>query len=243
MQTRSIRREIRLLRAYAVGMTLFAGIVLLGAVHEASGNTAFDTITVHRINVIDREGKLAMVITDHNDMPAPVINGKTFERHGGADANGIIFYNQRGDEQGGLVWEGQRQSQSAFTSSNSLSFDTVNTDQLIHVEDGNVNGSTYSEVIGWNQPDYNQPGFFDLIRQADHLKTQAEVKAFLAAHPDFVSRTRFMLGYDTANTSQVMLADGQGRPRIKMYVTADGTAKLQFLDANGNVVAEYPQTH
>jgi hypothetical protein len=244
MQVRSFRHEIRILRYYALGMTFFAGAVLLGAAHEAAKIASFDTITVHRINVVDREGKLAMVITDHDDMPPPIINGKVYERHGGANDNGIIFYNQRGDEQGGLVWDGQRHPNGTFDSGNSLSFDTVNTDQLIHVEDGNVNGKTYSEVVGWNQPDYNTPGFLNLITEADKIKTKAQAQAFLAAHPEFRklrSKTRFILGYDQDNTSQVVLADGQGRPRIKMYVTADGTAALQFLDENGKVVAEYPQ--
>ncbi len=239
----SIRNEIRLLRYYAVGMTLFAGIVLLGAVHEAAKVASFDTITVHRIDVIDREGKLAMVITDHDDMPPPIVNGKTLQRHGGANANGVIFYNQRGDEQGGLIWEGQRYPNRTYESDNALSFDTVNTDQLIHVEDGNDSGRTYSEVIGWNQPDYNTPGFLNLIEEADHLKTRARVRAFLQAHPNFGSRTRFLLGYDRSNTSQVMLADDEGHPRIKMFVTADGDAHLQFLDAGGRVVAEYPEAH
>jgi hypothetical protein len=238
---KSIRRELRLMRYYALGMTAVAAIALLGAAHEAARNATLDTITVHRINVVDREGKLAMVITDHDDMPPPIVNGKVFERHGGANDNGIIFYNQRGDEQGGLVWDGQRHADGTFDSSDSLSFDTVNTDQLIHVEDGNVNGKTFSEVIGWNQPDYNQPGFLDLITQADKIKTKEQARAFLAAHPQFGSKTRFVLGYDQNNTSQVILADAQGRPRIQMSVTADGVAKLEFLDADGNVVAEYPQ--
>jgi hypothetical protein len=38
-----------------------------------------------------------------------------------------------------------------------------------------------------------------------------------------------------------MLADGKGKPRIKMFVTSDGQAQLQFLDADGNVIAQYPQ--
>jgi hypothetical protein len=241
MQIKSIRRGIRLLRYYTLGVTLFAGMALLGAVHEAARNATFDTITVHRIDVVDREGKMAMVITDHDDMPPPIINGRVFERHGGADDNGIIFYNQRGDEQGGLIWDGQRFANGTFGSSNALSFDTVNTDQLIHVEDGDENGKTFSEVIGWNQPDYTTAGFFDLILQADALKTRSQLQAFLAAHPNFGPKTRFVLGYGAENASQVVLADAQGRPRIKMYVTADGQAALQFLDVNGNVVAQYPQ--
>ncbi len=242
MQTRSIRREIRLLRYYALGITLFAGIALLGAVHEASRNATLDTLTVHRINVIDREGKLALVITNHDDFPPPIINGHTFRRGGGDNTNGILFYNQRGDEQGGLTWTGERHPDGSFDSSNEVSFDTVNTDQLLHLQDGNVNGKTEAELIGWNQPDYNSPTFMSLIRALQHM-TPAQIRAFAAAHPELIPKTRFLFGYDMTNTSQVMLADGQGRPRIKMFVTADGDAHLQFLDANGHVVAEYPGAH
>ncbi len=242
MQTRSIRREIRLLRYYAVGMTLFAGFVLLGAVREAR-NATFDTITVHRINVIDREGKMAMVITDHDDFPPPIINGKVFKRSGGNDSNGILFYNQRGDEQGGLTWAGRRYPNGTFESANEVSFDTVNTDQLLHLQDGNENGKTEAELVGWNEPDYNSPNFTQLISEIEALKTRAQIAAFVAAHPNIVPKPRFLFGYDMTNTSQVMLADGSGRPRIKMFVTADGEAQLQFLDAKGNIVAQYPEAH
>jgi hypothetical protein len=233
-----------MLRWYAVGMTLFTGVMLLGAVREATREVTFDTITVHRINVIDRERRRAMIITDHDDFPPPIVNGKVFNRSGGNDSNGIVFYNQRGDEQGALTWAGRRYPNGTFESENEISFDTVNTDQLIHVQDGNVNGKTFSEVIGWNQADYDRPDWETLIRQAEALRSNpTALKAFVAAHPWLVSKTRYMLGYGLDNTSQVMLADGDGRPRIKMYVTAGGQAELQFLDASGNVVAEYPQSH
>ncbi|HUY42125.1 MAG TPA: hypothetical protein VMV82_11290 [Candidatus Dormibacteraeota bacterium] len=230
------------MRYYALGMTLFAGIVLLGAVHEASRNATLDTLTVHRINVLDREGKLALVITNHDDFPLPVVNGHTFRRGGGNDTNGILFYNQRGDEQGGLTWTGLRHPDGTFESSNEISFDTVNTDQLLHLQDGNENGRTEAELIGWNQPDYNSPAFMTLLDDIQHM-TPAQLHAFAIAHPELRSKTRFLFGYDATNTSQVMLADGQGRPRIKMFVTADGDAHLEFLDATGKIVAEYPETH
>jgi hypothetical protein len=242
MQTRSIRREIRLLRYYALGMTLFAGIALLGAVHEASRNATLDTLTVHRINVVDREGKLALVITNHDDFPPPVVNGHTYRRGGGDNSNGILFYNQRGDEQGGLTWSGLRNADGTYESSNEISFDTVNTDQLVHLQDGNENGRETAELIGWNQPDYNTPAMTSLLNDIQHM-TPAQLRAFAMAHPELIPKTRFLFGYDLSNTSEVMLADGQGHPRIRMFVTADGDAHLQFLDAQGHVVAEYPEAH
>ena len=148
MKIRSIRREIRLLRIYALASTAFAALALLGAaeaVHEAT----LDTLTVHRINVMDREGKLAMVLTSHDDVPAPVQYGYTGKRSEGANAdNGIILYNQLGDEQGALIWSAARDRSD---SGNVLSFDTAQTDQLIQVRNGDEKGRHYAGIVGWDR--------------------------------------------------------------------------------------------
>ncbi|HTU69130.1 MAG TPA: hypothetical protein VMF11_02325 [Candidatus Baltobacteraceae bacterium] len=240
MQTRSIRREIRFLRYYSLAVTLIAGTFLLAAAHEASSNATIDTLTVHRINVIDREGKLAVVITSHDDFPPPIVNGKALKRSSGAD-NGLIFYNERGDEQGGLTWTGIKKADGTFASGNTLSFDTVVTDQLLQVDDGNDNGKTYAYMVGWNRPRYDSPEMMNVIQQVENAKTMAEKRAIIAQHPNLRAATRFLFGYDPDNTAQVMLADGAGKPRIKMFVTAGGQAELQFLDADGKVVAQYPE--
>jgi hypothetical protein len=240
MPIKSIRREIRFLRYYSLAITLIAGTFLLVAANEVSRNATLDTLTVHRINVVDREGKMAVVITSHDDFPPPIVNGKALKRSSGAD-NGLLFYNERGDEQGGLTWSGLKSSDGTFQSGNTLSFDTVVTDQLLQVDDGNDNGKTYAYMIGWNRPRYDSPEMMSVIQQVENAKTMDEKRAIVAAHPELRSATRFLMGYDPDNTSQVMLADGKGKPRIKMFVTADGQAQLQFLDADGNIVAQYPQ--
>jgi hypothetical protein len=236
----SIRKEIRLLRTYALVSTVLAGVFLLGAAGEAAKIVTLDTLTVHRINVVDREGKLAMVISSHDDFPPPIIGGKVLKRSSGA-VNGIIFYNERGDEQGGLTWTGIVHPDGTFESGNTVSFDSVKTDQLVQLDDGNDNGKLYAYLIGWNRPAYDSPEFQSAIQQIQNAKTIDEKRAILAQHPNLASPTRFFIGYDPENTSQVLLNDGKGHPRIKMYVTAAGEAKLQFLDENGNVVEEFPQ--
>jgi hypothetical protein len=243
MQVKAIRRELRLLRYYAFAMTVVAGAFLLGAVDEARQNASFDRLTVHRIDVMDREGKLAMVITSHDDFPPPIINGKAMHRNGGADSNGIIFYNQRGDEQGALDWSGRIASDGSYTSANTLSYDSVTTDQMLQVDNGNENGKTYAFMIGWNRPNMHTPQFEQLMDELQSATTPSARQAVLARYPDLVGAnvTRYLFGYDQTNTAQVMLADGKGKPRIKMFVTPDGQAALQFLDANGAVVAQYPQ--
>ncbi len=240
MKIKSVRREMRFLRCYSLIATVLAGAFLLGAAHEARVNATFDTLTVHRINIVDREGKLALVLTNHDDYPPPIVNGKVEKRSSGTE-NGLLFYNERGDEQGGLTWTGTKHPDGTYESGDSLSYDSVTTDQLLQVNDGNDNGKLYAYMVGWNRPRYDTPEMQSVLDQLKKANTLDERRAILAQHPDLRAATRFLFGYDPDNTAQVMLADGKGQPRIKMFVTASGTAELQFLDANGKVTAQFPQ--
>lgn len=239
MKIRSIRREIQILRTYALASTVAAGVFLLGAVHEAK-RASFDTVTVHRINVLDREGKLAMVITNHDDFPPPIVNGKPVKRMSGNDTSGIVFYNQQGDEQGALAWSGRIAKDGSFQSGATLSYDSAKTDQLLQVDDENDNGRQTAYMIGWNQPDSTTPSYKQFLAEWHAATSDAQKRAVRLKYPHSRAPERFFFGYDDAQ-SRVTLHDAAGRPRINMFVTNDGQAKLQFLDATGKVTYELPQ--
>lgn len=49
-------------------------------------------------------------------------------------------------------------------------------------------------------------------------------------------------GPDPGHSSDLVLDDPQGRPRIVVKVESDGNPVLQFLDARGKVIEQLPQT-
>lgn len=249
MSVKSIRRELRFLRYYVIVTSLLAAIALLGAagiVHYAHDAT-FDTITAHRIIIRDSEGKLAMVLTNHDEPMPGIWAGMRTYRHGGG-GNEIIFYDQMGDEQGGVVWTGRVHANGKYDSHFVNSYDSVTTDQLLQVDDGNTHGKTFSYLTGWNEPNVRTPLALRVIRKyetaLDRHESAAQLKKIFAEDPAIARGPirRYLIGYTRDNTAQVLLSDGQGHPRIRMFVKPDGTAALQFLDASGKVVAQYPRT-
>lgn len=52
---------------------------------------------------------------------------------------------------------------------------------------------------------------------------------------------RIFLGRDTDRSAALELKDAQGRDRIVLKVTADGTPSLQFLDEQGKVIGQLPK--
>lgn len=116
----------RFITVYAGVLTLvFAGTVLMGATSTTS-SASFDQITVHRINLVEPDGTLRMVISDHAKFPGLFLHGKEYP-HPRPQA-GMLFYNDEGTEQGGLVFAGAK-NKGGYSSGLSLTFDRYNQDQ------------------------------------------------------------------------------------------------------------------
>src|SRR5258706_12394240 len=95
-----IRRELRLLKGYALVMTALLGTVSVAAFRQAAQKTKFTEIDVERINVVEPDGKLRLVISNRARSIGPIYKGKPFGYPGGTRP-GLIFFNDEGTENGG----------------------------------------------------------------------------------------------------------------------------------------------
>jgi hypothetical protein len=59
MRSSRLRREIQFLRCYALGVTVIGGALFLVGVVDTARPAEFGRIVAHRIDVVDRKGKLA----------------------------------------------------------------------------------------------------------------------------------------------------------------------------------------
>lgn len=120
----------RFLAIYAGCLTaVFVVTVLCGF---ASRNGSFDTLRVQRIDVVEPDGTLRMVISNHARLPGIILRGKeqAFDR----PQAGMLFYNDEGSETGGLIFGGHRNAKGEVTDSGgSLSFDRYNANQIVQL--------------------------------------------------------------------------------------------------------------
>ena len=93
----------------AVVTTVLGGFTLAGTAAARAQDKVqqFDEIDVHRINVRELDGTIRMVISNHARLPGVVANGK---HNAPVDRPyaGMLFYNDEGNENGGLVFGGHR---------------------------------------------------------------------------------------------------------------------------------------
>src|SRR5215469_14156873 len=86
----------------AVVSTALLGVVLVGA--KKPVNPEFDVVRVHRIDVVEPDGTLRMVISNHDKLPPVIIKGKEQKMAEARPQAGMLFYNDEGTENGGLIF-------------------------------------------------------------------------------------------------------------------------------------------
>lgn len=121
----------RFLTVYSAALTIALAAVVLGAAASPTSNV-FDQITVHRINVVEPDGTLRMVISNHSSFPGIIVRGE--ERPFDRPQAGMIFYNEEASEIGGLIFGGRRTPDGDIVNSGaSLSFDRYEANQILQL--------------------------------------------------------------------------------------------------------------
>ena len=121
----------RYLLSYSYILTCVFAFVMFTGFTSAEKKT-FDEITVHRINVIEPDGTLRMVISNHAQLPGLIVHGK--EQAFARPQAGMLFYNDEGSESGGLIFSGHRNARGEVVDSGgSLTFDKYGENQIVQL--------------------------------------------------------------------------------------------------------------
>lgn len=229
----------RFLTIYSFLLTLVFAATILTGFAENERKASFDQIDVQRINIVGPDGKNQLVISNRQEIPEAIIDGKTFQSHGRHDGAGLIFYNSEGDEDGGLAFESKKTAD-GYAAGGDLMFDQYKQDQIVGIEYGDENGKRKAGLHVWDRPD------LDLAQEVEHLQSVQNMPA--GPQKDAAMKqlqdqqksgalgaTRVFVGRMPDKTASVLLYDSRGTPRLAMKVAADGQAEIDFLDQNGNV--------
>ncbi|MEW6210980.1 MAG: hypothetical protein AB1631_21630 [Acidobacteriota bacterium] len=240
METK-LQRDVRFLKAYSVALTLLFVVLI------ASGFTKnrFDEIDVERINIVEKDGALKMVISNKERVPDPVVSGKTFPRQG-EKSPGMIFYNDKGDECGGLVFHGQ-QKDGRTSAGAALLFDQFNQDQTVGILYSDEGGNRAAGLRVWDRADVPVAEQVEKVQAMRNMKdgpekTEAMKKFQEAAERGEFGATRVFVGKNRDKSASIVLSDTRGKPRIRMTVDAAGIARLEFLDETGKAIYSLPDS-
>jgi hypothetical protein len=233
--TRSLRRQLRFLHAYVASTLVLFVVLAVSAFRQPPKPQNLGEITAERLNIVDADGTLRLVISNKDRMHPGVIGGKVLQRP--RPYAGFLFFNDQGDEAGGLTLTGREQNGSRAANAG-LMFDQLGQDQTIGFDYSEQDGRRSAAFKVWDRPDAPLSDLVEKLNAANAIQDKAEREAAIAriraAAPKPAQRV--FVGKNRDRVASVMLADAQGRTRLSMKVDPDGNASIEFLDADGKVM-------
>lgn len=244
---RQLGRQRRLLAVFAmlVAAAVLAQIArpVLGAqTAAAQPKQRFTEIDVERLNIVEPDGNLALVLANTGRLPEPLINGRTVKS--GRKGPGMIFFDGKGWEVGGLSY-GNRKVGNDVVAGGLLAFDQYHNDQVVFMSYTDRPGTRRAGFFVTDRP--TSPSLEEFIEKRDAMnratgaeKARLEAEMKQAAERGELGASRVFVGSENG-TARVNLKDSTGRDRIRMYVDANNVARLEFLNEKGEVTYSIPK--
>lgn len=233
-----MKKSNLLLKLYSITLTFIFGYFIISGFKTDDLEKKFDEITVERINIVEPDGKLKMVISNSQKQHPGMFDGEIImERE---RPPGIIFFNEEQDEVGGLIYQGNKKDGAGMV----LSFDQYKNDQVMQLQ--YQRSKSGSQQYGVNIRDRSEKFTLPrLISTMDSLKKQGVsdnqkmmeiMKEMNDGNP--FSAQRLFTGKNFDEQVGMFIKDEFGNNRINIYINENNEPKFQILDKNGNVIKE-----
>ena len=236
----NISRQIRILQIYAGFLTVLVAVLVLLYITTINKKPHFKEIDAERINIVEGNGLTRMVISNHELQHPGSVNGKIVA-HRDRPA-GMIFFNDEGDECGGLVFDGNKNEAGMVYSIDQYRNDQVM--QLQYAEDS----SSKSRVRSYGLKIWDRRDDFtlsDLLKLDDSLKSLHDTAVYRAVFlkiqsEGLIGQQRLFLGRTKSREVGLFINDDKGRPRIKIGLDSQNRVIFQAMDSNDRSIPFHP---
>ena len=232
----------RFLVIYSGVLTAVFALSVLSGFVVAPKKISLEELDVQRINLVEPDGTLRMVISDKARFPGAIVKGKDYP-HTRPQA-GMLFYNDEGTENGGLIFSGHKDKDGKIIDSGgSLTFDKYEQDQLVQLLGAHDSSGHMAGLIVSDRPDRPmQQDFQEMPKIKAMPADQREKLMNERSKTDYYGSPRIVVARGDDGIAKISLRDAHGHSRIVMGVAEDGTSSLKFLDADGKVLNELTPT-
>lgn len=215
-----------------------AEIAALRARVEAleKGTQVFDVVRAERVDIVEPDGRLRLAMANGPRSPDGTIDGVPVAP--GRERPGLIFFNDVGDECGGLTFGGGRGESGEVGAGAGLTLDRFRQDQTVAIVYEEEEGRYEAGMRIVDRPEVSLVEVIELAEAAQALPGGPDRDAARKRLREerLFGAPRVFVGRSTGDDALVELSDAAGRPRLRLRVTAQGSASIEFLDAAGEVV-------
>ena len=235
---KTTERKINFLMAYAVASTLFISFLAMSSFSSNDRINKFDEIEVKKITVLGEDNLPRIVLSNESRQHSGRFNGKDMEKR--ERPSGIIFFNNQGDECGGLVHQSKIKD-GKTTSGMSFTMDNYNDDQVVQIlnDEYYADGKAYIQrgininqyPIGSNMEERNKK-IEEIKKITDKTERNLKLKEVMEKEG---SVNRLFIGRTKGNSSGLFLSGPDGKPKMMIYVDEKGNPKIQTFNDKGEI--------
>ncbi len=231
-------RKINFLMAYAVASTIFISFLALSSFTPTDNVKRFDEIVVKKLTVVSEDNLPRIVLSNENRQHSGRFNGKEMGKR--ERPSGIIFFNNQGDECGGLVYE-TKVKDGKITSGMSFTMDNYNDDQVVQIlnDEYYADGKAYIQrgininqyPVGSNMEERNKR-IEEINKITDEKERDLKLNQLWEKEG---SVNRLFIGRTKGNSSGLFLSGPDGKPKMMIYVDDMGIPKIQTFNDDGEI--------
>ncbi len=236
--TKKLERKINFLTAYAILSALIISFFAFSSFSQKERNEKLDELIVKKITIIGEDNLPRMVLSNETRQHSGRMNGKEWEKR--ERPSGIIFFNNEGDECGGLVYQ-TKENNGKIISGMSFTMDNYKDDQVLQIlnDEYYSDGKAYIERgISINQfpvgsnIDVRNKKLKELRTIVDEKERNTKIRELMKNEG---SVNRLFIGKTKGNSSGLFLAGPDGSPKMMIYVDDKGIPKIQTFGENGEM--------
>lgn len=226
-----LARQVQMLKRYGVLVTVLLAITI--DLCFLKSNERHREITTERINIVEADGTLRMVLSNRTlQHPGRMDNKDLPQRDRPA---GLLFFNDEGDECGGIGYNGGKKEAAMF-----ITMDQYKNDQIMMLSYDQENrpgkpirsyGLTLSDRD--ELPLSGQMNYFDSLKKLKDTNVYAQGLKKYKAEGHLAQR--MFLGKNNSGEVGLFLTDVKGRPRLRLFLNQQNEPVFQTIDENGNI--------
>lgn len=197
-------------------------------------------LTVERINIVEPDGTPRVIISNRARYPGSFLEGEEIARPDRTSFAGMLFINDEGTENGGLLQRGSVEADGHPAAAMSLTFDRFRQDQVLQLLQDEGDGGGRAAIVINDRPDYRQFSIQAVMALAERVGQlpPEDRQALIAKHRDDgdLGAQRAYFGTMPDGRALMILRDAKGRARLRFEVPAEGEPTIDVLDESGRVV-------
>jgi hypothetical protein len=230
-----IAKDVKFLKIYSALLTVGIVSFFIMSFVYSSDKEHFEEIDVERINIVESNGDLKMVISNQEKQHPGLVDGEEiWERE---RPPGIIFFNEEQDEVGGLAYQGNKEEGASMV----LSFDQFKNDQVMQLR---YLESEKSRTYGLQLWDRDQNftstkviNALDSLQKLDYNREKIREKMREMNNGEPIAVPRLFAGKKRNKSVGLFIQDESGNDRIRIYVDEQNKPQIEFLNKQGKEIS------